>query len=67
MLRKDVIEAVARGEFHIWAIGTVDEGLELLTDMPADEVHREATDKLDFYAKAMGPPGIIGRLRRLLR
>lgn len=67
MLRKDIIEAVARGKFHIWAIGTVDEGLELLTDMPAGEVHKEATDKLDFYAKAMRPPGIIGRLRRLLR
>jgi predicted ATP-dependent protease len=35
MLRQDVQEAVARGRFHLWAIGHVDEGLEILTGMPA--------------------------------
>lgn len=37
MLRPDVVEAVARGQFHIWAVDTIDEGLELLTGMPAGE------------------------------
>jgi predicted ATP-dependent protease len=35
MLRQDVQDAVARGRFHLWAIGHVDEGLEILTGMPA--------------------------------
>jgi lon-related putative ATP-dependent protease len=35
MLREDVITAVAERQFHIWAISTVDEGLEILTGRPA--------------------------------
>jgi Lon-like ATP-dependent protease len=35
MLREDVVEAVAAGRFNIWAVGTVDEGIELLTGVPA--------------------------------
>lgn len=35
MLRRDVIEAVAAGSFHICAIDTVDQGVGVLTRMPA--------------------------------
>jgi Lon-like ATP-dependent protease len=35
MLRKDVIEAVREGRFHIWAVSTVEEGIEILTEAPA--------------------------------
>jgi predicted ATP-dependent protease len=35
MLRDDVIEAVAAGLFHIHAVETIDQGLEILTGMPA--------------------------------
>ena len=35
MLRHEVIDAVRRGEFHVYSIGTVDEGLEILTGFPA--------------------------------
>jgi len=35
MLRRDVIAAVAEGRFHIWAASTIDDAIELLTDMPA--------------------------------
>lgn len=31
VLRDDVVEAVRGGEFHVWAIETVDQGMELLT------------------------------------
>lgn len=31
MLRQDVIDAVAEGEFHVWAVDTIDEGIALLT------------------------------------
>ena len=37
MLREDVVEAVRRGEFHIWAVETIDEGIEILTGVPAGE------------------------------
>jgi predicted ATP-dependent protease len=35
MLRDDVVEAVRRGEFRIYAVATVDEGIEILTGRPA--------------------------------
>ncbi len=37
MLREDVVEAVREGKFHVYLISTVDEGLEILTGMPAGE------------------------------
>ncbi len=37
MLRPDVVQAVARGEFHIYAVSTIDEGIEILTGVPAGE------------------------------
>jgi len=37
MLRPDVVEAVRQGKFHIWAVRTIDEGLEVLTGLPAGE------------------------------
>jgi predicted ATP-dependent protease len=35
MLRRDVIDAVAKGRFHIYAVETVDQGIEVLTGTPA--------------------------------
>jgi lon-related putative ATP-dependent protease len=35
MLREEVLEAVLQGLFHVWAVATVDEGIELLTGLPA--------------------------------
>ena len=37
MLRKDVVEAVAAGKFAIYAVETIDEGIEILTGIPAGE------------------------------
>ncbi|HET6921608.1 MAG TPA: Lon protease family protein [Anaeromyxobacteraceae bacterium] len=37
MLREDVVEAVRRGLFHLWAVRTVDQGIEILTGAPAGE------------------------------
>lgn len=36
VLRRDVIQAVAEGKFHIYPVRTIDEGLTLLTGVPAD-------------------------------
>jgi hypothetical protein len=35
MLRQDVIEAVERGEFTVYPVKNVDQGIELLTSVPA--------------------------------
>ncbi len=35
MLKPEVVEAVRAGKFHIWAVQTIDEGLEVLTGVPA--------------------------------
>ncbi len=35
MLHVDIVNAVAAGQFNIWPIGTIDEGIELLTDVTA--------------------------------
>ncbi len=34
MLRDDVVEAVRRGKFHIYAVDSVDRGMEILTGVP---------------------------------
>ncbi len=35
MLREEVVEAVAAGQFSIWSVASIDEGLEILTGVPA--------------------------------
>ena len=37
MLRDEVIEAVKSGKFHIWAVSTIDEGIEVLTGIEAGQ------------------------------
>ena len=37
MLRDDVVAAIREGMFHIYAVKTIDEGLEVLTGVPAGE------------------------------
>jgi predicted ATP-dependent protease len=43
MLRQDVVEAAREGKFHIYAVETVDQGIEILTGVPAGE--RDASGK----------------------
>lgn len=35
MLSHDVLDAVEKGEFHVWTVATIDEGIEILTGIPA--------------------------------
>ena len=37
MLRPDVVQAVRDGKFHIYAVNNIDEGIEVLTGVPAGE------------------------------
>jgi lon-related putative ATP-dependent protease len=35
MLKEEVVDAVRDGQFHVWPVSTVDEGIEILTGVPA--------------------------------
>jgi predicted ATP-dependent protease len=37
MLREDVVKAAHEGQFHIYEVKTIDEGIEILTGVPAGE------------------------------
>jgi lon-related putative ATP-dependent protease len=37
MLRRDVVDAVRDGKFHVHAVETIDQGIEILTGVPAGE------------------------------
>jgi predicted ATP-dependent protease len=37
MLRQEVVDAVRDGTFHIYSVGTIDEGISVLTGVPAGE------------------------------
>ena len=43
MLRRDVVEAVEKGKFHIYPVTTVEEGIEILTGMKAGELQEDGT------------------------
>jgi predicted ATP-dependent protease len=59
MLRPDVVEAIRSGQFHIYPIAHVDQGLELLTGVPAgdaetpDTVHGLVNARLQQLARDM--------------
>ncbi len=64
MLDEEVIDAVRAGQFHVWAVRTIDEGIELLTGRPAGQrdldgqypegtVHRLVEDRLREYAERL--------------
>ena len=51
MLRPEVVEAVRQKRFHVWAVASVDEAMELLTGLPAgepDEKGEIPTDTINF-------------------
>jgi lon-related putative ATP-dependent protease len=53
MLDEPIREAVDAGEFHLWSIESVDEGLGILTGRPAAEVHDAVKDRLLELAKGI--------------
>ena len=42
-LSDEIIESVKNGDFHIYAINTIDEGIELLTGVPAGKKNKDGT------------------------
>jgi predicted ATP-dependent protease len=59
MLSDEVVEAVRAGRFHVWAVRTIDEGLELLTGRPAEDVHDLARARLEGYAERLRELGSV--------
>jgi ATP-dependent Lon protease len=43
MLREDVLEAVTAGKFHIWPVGRVEQGIEILTKSDAGRRNGDGT------------------------
>jgi lon-related putative ATP-dependent protease len=47
MLKKEVVEACKAGKFHVWAVGAVDEALEMMTGMSAGKRLPDGTFEKD--------------------
>lgn len=43
MLKKEVIDAVSEGKFHIWPVNRIEEGIEILTGVEAGERQDDGT------------------------
>jgi predicted ATP-dependent protease len=43
MLREEVVDAVKRGQFHIYSAKTIHEGIEILTGVPAGKKQKDGT------------------------
>ena len=53
MLNDEVIESVIDGQFHIYKVRTIEEGIELLTGIPAGHPNEHGDyDKVTVYGKA---------------
>ncbi len=63
MLREDVAEATSKRKFHVYAVKTIDEGIQILTGVPAGErdsesvfpdgtINRKVEDRLIAFAEA---------------
>ncbi len=61
MLKENVIEAVRKGSFHVWAIDSVDEGLEILTGAKAGQPSK----KTGKYTRHSLNERIVNRLEEL--
>lgn len=70
MLRSDVVEAVERGEFHVYAVGNIDEGIEILTgvlagvpddkgNFPESTVNYRVARQLRQYSERMKQLGAL--------
>lgn len=63
MLRREIVEAVEKGQFHLYPVTTVDEGIEILTGVPAGKAedgkypegtinHKVACRLREYFEKA---------------
>jgi predicted ATP-dependent protease len=43
MLDEEVVSAVKQGKFHIYPVSSIEEGIEILTGVPAGELQEDGT------------------------
>lgn len=64
MLRDEVVDAIKNGEFHIYPVSTIDQGIQILTGVaagekneqgvyPPDSVHGRVWAQLDVFAEKL--------------
>ncbi len=53
MLGKELVEAVGSGLFRIYAVDSVDQGIEILTGIPAGEIHSLVVKQLKEYSEGL--------------
>lgn len=51
MLDEKVLEAVRAGTFSLWSVATVDEGIERLTGVPAETIHKKVKARLKKWCR----------------
>ena len=51
MLKQDVVDAVAAGEFHLYPVATIDDGLSILTGVDSGTVNSRVDAQLRRYAE----------------
>lgn len=54
MLRSDVVEACRKGRFHIYPVATIDQGIEILTGVPAGEPDETGQFPIASVNRAVG-------------
>jgi predicted ATP-dependent protease len=75
VLKQEVVDAVAAGQYHVWSVTTAAEALELLTGMPAgepdadgrypaDSVFGRAVAQLEAFDRALSDRGVDRRIAR---
>ena len=52
VLKDEVVEAVKKGKFNIYAIKSIEEGLEILTGKTIEEIDKLVNENLDKYRKS---------------
>ncbi|WP_312419287.1 Lon protease family protein [Anaerospora hongkongensis] len=52
-LNDEVVEAVQQGQFHIYPVKTIDQGIEILTGTAAETVHQGVRQKLHNYTETL--------------
>ncbi|MBK5273952.1 MAG: AAA family ATPase [Desulfuromonadales bacterium] len=65
MLNDEVVAAVAAGQFHIWSVETIEQGIEILTGMPAGQrgKHGVFPSKTIFHLVAKRLADMAERMR----
>jgi len=65
MLPEVLIEEVKAGRFHIWAVDTINEAMEITMGRKAKEIHAKVIEKFKEYAPPVEPAGpSVGGLQR---